>query len=190
MMAQIFAGSFSSRVNMNLREDKGYAYGARGQYTYRRAGSHLSVSASVEVSTTALALVEIAKEIRLMREAPPRAEELEREKSGALQALPARFAKPSSTADELRTLSNFGLPLDWFAGHEKRLGAVSLERVHEAARRHLAPDGLVVLVVGDLDRPTRDDPTRTVRQALEALAADKRFGAGGYSQLDPDGKPL
>ncbi|HRE91382.1 MAG TPA: insulinase family protein, partial [Myxococcota bacterium] len=67
IMAQIFGGSFSSRVNMNLREDKGYAYGARGGFTYRRGGSHLSVTASVEVTTTALALAEVAKETRIMR---------------------------------------------------------------------------------------------------------------------------
>ncbi len=190
MLAMIFGGSFSSRVNMNLREDKGYAYGARGGFTYRRAGSHLSVSASVEVSTTALSLVEIAKEIKMMRAEAPKADELTRERDGALQALPARFAKPSSTLEELRSLHYFGLPFDWYAAHEKRLAAVTTEAVFEASKQHLAPGDLVVLVVGDLEAKTKDDPTKTVRQALDKLAEDKLFGPGGLVVLDPDGKVL
>lgn len=220
IMAQIFGGSFSSRVNMNLREDKGYAYGARGGFTYRRGGSHLSVSASVEVTTTALALAEVAKETRIMRESPPKEEELVRERDGALQALPARFAKPSSTLDELRTLHYFGLPLDWYSGHDKRLAALTVDAIHEAAKKHLPESQLVVLVVGDLDQkekapapakpadpanpanPAAPNPPdaadappeaasgRTVREALKQLADDKVFGDGGLVFLDADGEIL
>lgn len=196
IMAQIFGGSFSSRVNMNLREDKGYAYGARGGFTYRRGGSHLSVSASVEVTTTALALAEIAKETKIMRETPPEDEELVRERDGALQALPARFAKPSSTLEELRTLHYFGLPLDWYSGHDKRLAALTVDAIHEAAKAHLPASQLVVLVVGDLDQKEKAQPgadpaaSRTVREALTALANDKVFGDGGLVFLDADGQAL
>lgn len=193
IMAQIFGGSFSSRVNMNLREDKGYAYGARGGFTYRRAGSHLSVSASVETSTTALSLIEIIKELKLMREAAPTEVELVRERDGALQSLPARFAKPSSTLEELRGLHYFGLPLDWFSGHEKRLTALDVAAVHTAAKAYLPESQLVVLVVGDLDQKEKgaDEKTgRTVREALQALANDKVFGDGGFQLLDADGKVL
>ena len=191
IMAQIFGGSFSSRVNMNLREDKGYAYGARGGFSYRRAGSHLSVYASVEVTTTALALGEIAKEMKVMRDTAPTEIELVRERDGALQSLPARFAKPASTLDELRSLHYFGLPFDWFSGHEKRLAALDVAAIHEAAQKHLPETGLTVLVVGDLDQIEKGSETgRTVREALKTLANDKVFGAGGFQLLDADGHPL
>lgn len=190
LMGQIFGGSFSSRINMNLREDKGYAYGSRGQFSYRKAGGAFTASASVETSTTVLSLREIAKELQKMRAEPPTEAELVRERDGALLALPARFAKAGSTLDELRGLSLFGLPLDWHAGYQKRLAAVDAAAVKAAAQAHLAPGDLVVLVVGDLTKEAKDAGGRTVRDELEKLAAEKVFGPGGLVLLDADGKRL
>lgn len=190
LMGQIFGGSFSSRINMNLREDKGYAYGSRGQFNYRKAGGAFTVSASVETSTTALSLREIAKELGKMRSEAPSEAELVRERDGALLALPARFAKAGNTLDELRGLALFGLPLDWHAGYQKRLAAVGVDAIKAAAEAHLAPGDVVVLVVGDLTKEAKDAGGKTVRDELDKLAADKVFGAGGLVLLDADGKRL
>ena len=190
LMGQIFGGGFSSRINMNLREAKGYAYGSRGQFNYRKAGGAFTVSASVETSTTALSLREISSEIKKMRGELATAEELARERDGALLALPARFAEAGSTLDELRGLAFFGLPLDWHAGFQKRLAAVDLAAVKAAAEAHLAPGDVVVLVVGDLTKEAKDAGGKTVRDELEKLAAEKVFGPGGLVLLDADGKPL
>ncbi len=190
MMAQIFGGGFSSRINMNLREKHGFAYGASGRFGYRRHMSHLAVSASVETSTTALALVEMKKELDLMRGEPPKAEELAREQEGALLALPAKFATASAALDEVRGLAFFGLPLSWYAGYEERLRKVDLAAVHEAAKRHLGEGAKVVLVVGDLSKPAKDAGGKTVREVLEQLARDKVFGEGGLVLLDVDGRSI
>jgi predicted Zn-dependent peptidase len=189
LMAQIFGGSFSSRINMNLREKNGFAYGSSGRFSYRRHKSHLAVSASVETSTTALALAEMRKELDLMRAEPPKAEELSREQEGALLALPARFATAGDALGEIRGLAFFGLPADWYAGYQDRLRAVDLAAVHQAAKTHLAERDAVVLVVGDLTKPAKDAGGKTVREALDLLAADKVFGAGGLVILDVDGVP-
>ena len=138
LMAQILGGSFSSRINMNLREDKGWAYGAFGGFEYARAGSTLEVMASVEASTTALALAEMKREIEGLRAAPPKPEELLRERDGALAGLPARFSSPSKTLEELKRLAFHGLPLDWFGGHASRLAAVDAEAAQRAAAAHLS----------------------------------------------------
>jgi zinc protease len=190
LMGQIFGGGFSSRINMNLREKHGFAYGASGRFGYRRHKSHLAVSASVETSTTALALVEMKKELDLMRAEPPKAEELAREQEGALLALPAKFATASAALDEMRGLAFFGLPLSWYAGYEQRLRKVDLTSVHEAAKRHLGAGPKVVLVVGDLSKPAKDADGKTVREMLEQLARDKVFGEGGLVMLDADGRPI
>jgi zinc protease len=189
LMAMIFGGSFSSRVNMNLREAHGYAYGCRGGFSYRRGGSHWSVSASVETSTTALALREIANEIKTMRTTAPTGEELGRERDGALLALPARFATASDRLEALRSLAFFGLPLDWYAGHQARLAAVEAAAVEEAASAYLLSGDGVVLVVGDLTKPAKDGAGATVLAALQVLADEKAFGAGGLVLLDVDGRP-
>lgn len=189
LMAMIFGGSFSSRLNMNLREAHGYAYGCRGGFSYRRGGSHWSVSASVETSTTALALREIANETKTMRTTMPTADELGRERDGALLALPARFATAGDRLESLRSLAFFGLPLDWYDGYQTRLGAVEGAAVEKAAGAHLVSGDGVVLVVGDLTKPAKDAGGASVMEALKALADEKVFGAGGLVVLDVDGQP-
>ena len=79
LMAQIFGGSFSSRINMNLREDKGWSYGARAGFDYNRGGSYFSVGSSIVVEQTGPALLEVSKEVQRMRSSDPTAEELRRE---------------------------------------------------------------------------------------------------------------
>ncbi len=190
LMAQIFGGSFSSRINMNLREAKGYAYGSSGRFSYRRAGSQLGISASVESSTTALSLREISNEIKKMRDTLATHEELARERDGALLALPARFAQTSDALDELRNVRFFGLPFDWFSGYQSRLKGVDLPAVQAAAKAHLAPGDVVVLVVGDLTKPAKDADGKTIRDELQKLADEKVFGAGGLVLLDADGKRI
>jgi predicted Zn-dependent peptidase len=192
LMAQIYGGSFSSRINMNLREAKGYAYGSSGRFSYRRAGSHFATAASVETTTTALSLTEIAAEVKKMRTTEPTADELVRERDGALLALPARFATPGDALDELRSLVFFGLPSDWFDGYKQRLEAVDAKAVKAAAEAHLVGDGadVVVLVVGDLKAPAKGVEGKTLADEIQRLADEKVFGQGGVVRLDPDGKVL
>jgi len=190
LMAQIFGGGFASRVNMNLREAKGYAYGSSGRFSYRKGGSQLSISASVESSTTALSLREISSEIHKMRDTLAIPEELLRERDGALLALPARFAQASDALDELRAINFFGLPFTWFATYQDHLKAVDLAAIQTAAKAHLAPGEVVVLVVGDLTKPAKDAEGKTIRDELQKLADEKVFGSGGLVLLDTDGQRL
>lgn len=180
LMAEILGGSFASRINMNLREDKGYTYGSRAGFGYRRAGSTFSASAQVRTDATGPALREIAKEIAGMRSSDAKTEELFRVQEGALLALPADFDTPSATLGAFRQLKYFGLPLDWHAGYQKRLRAVDIAAVRKAAEKHLRAKDFVVLVVGDASKVLKD---------LDAIAAEKVFGAGGLVFLDADAQP-
>lgn len=181
LMAQILGGSFSSRINMNIREDKGFAYGARGGYDYERHGSVFEASSSVRTDATGPALREIVKEIRGMRAGDPTPEELRREQEGAIAAMPATFATPTRTLGAYRSLVYFGLPLDWYDSRQARLRAVTPAAIHKAAADHLKESDYVVLVVGD---------AAVVRPDLEKMAEEKLFGAGGLVVLDADGKPV
>ena len=181
IMASILGGSFSSRINMNLREDKGWSYGARGSFSYTRSGSYFTAGSSVRSDVTGPALLELSKEIENMRAAPPSAEELERERNGALLAMPTLFSTATGTLFSFKGLHVHGLPLDWHTGHQERLRALDPQAVHAAAEAHLQSSGHVVLVVGDAE---------TVLEPLEAIAKDEVFGAGGIQYLDTDGNPL
>lgn len=180
LMAEILGGSFSSRINMNLREDKGYTYGGRAGFGYRRAGSTFTASSQVRTDATGPALREIAKELTTMRATDATSEELMRVQEGALLALPAEFDTPTATLRAFQQLRYHGLPFDYYEGHQKRLRAVDIPAIRKAAEKHLRAKDFVVLVVGDANKVLPD---------LEAIAGEKLFGAGGVVVLDPDGQP-
>lgn len=178
MVAAILGGSFSSRLNMNLREDKGWAYGARGGFYYRRGGGYFTGGSSVRTDATAGALREIAKEIAIMRTSDPTEVELKRERDGALLSLPADFANGTQTLFEFRNLAFYGLPLDWHVGHQERLRGLTIADVRAAAETHLQPSDYVVVVAGD---------GAVVLEDVEKIAEEGLFGDGGLVFVDADG---
>lgn len=181
MMAAILGGSFSSRLNMNLREDKGWAYGARGGFSYSRGGSTFSAGSSVRTDATGGALREIAKEIQTMRSTDPSVEELAREREGAQRALPASFATATRTLAAFRDLTFYDLPVDWYDGYQDRLKALDPAAIHKAAESHLQKGDFVVVVAGD---------GAVILPELQKIADEKLFGKGGLLFLDADGEPV
>jgi zinc protease len=204
VMGAIFGGGFTSRLNMNLREDKGYSYGARGGVNYSRDYGVVSAGTSVRSDATYQTLLEMAKELRDLKSGarPPTEEELAREKSGAILGMPSRFATASASLGMFRSLVYFGLPLDYWGSYVDRVSKVTAPQVVAAAAKHLRDDQAVYLVVGDGNAPViervgaEDKPVMvdgkqlTVRQALAKLVADRALGAGGLVVLDADGTPV
>ena len=111
----IFGGSFTSRVNMNLRENKGYSYGARGGFQYSRQYGAVTAGASVRADATYQSLIELHAELVALQsgKTPPSAAEVDREKAGTILGMPSRFASAGSSLGMFRSLVYFGLPLDY-----------------------------------------------------------------------------
>ncbi|MCE9575454.1 MAG: insulinase family protein [Deltaproteobacteria bacterium] len=202
IMASVLGGGFASRLNMNLREDKGYSYGAGGGFSYDRQRSVLRATASVRTDASYQSLLEIEKELRALAsgKAPTTAEELDREKQGAILGLPARFATGSAALGNYRSLVYFGLPLDYFDSFIAKVKQVGQKQVTAAAKQHIDLGKAVYVVVGDGDAPVIvntgknqnepyliDGKPATLRQALAKLAADGTLGTGGLVTLDTDG---
>jgi len=145
----ILGGLFNSRLNMNLREDKGWTYGARSTMSMRRSPGPLSLRAAVETAVTGAAVQEMLREVRAMRESPPTAGEM-RTASGALtRSLPLRFETNAQIAGTIAEQAIYGLPDDYWDTFPSRIEQVSAGEVQDMALRLLDPDDLAVLVVGD-----------------------------------------
>ncbi|HEY0480522.1 MAG TPA: pitrilysin family protein [Kofleriaceae bacterium] len=209
LMGAVFGGGFSSRINMNLREDKGYSYGARGNFSYMRSHGVFTVSAPVAGSATYQVILEIDREVRGLWAGAPgfvvRPDELERETTGAILGLPGRFATAHAALGQYRGLVYFGLPLDYYDRYVDNLAAVSASDVMAAAARQLRPGQAVYVVVGNGDENMiahvpaagggkgSDVPyvkagvPVTLREALAELAARGDVGGGGLIELDTDG---
>ena len=181
LMAQILGGGFSSRINMNIREDKGYAYGARAGFSYRKTSGTFCASSSVQTVATEPALREIAREIQKMRAAPVHPDELRREKDGTLLGLPASFSTAQRIRSTYASLVFYGLPLHWYEGFQTRLAAVTEDDVLVAARTHLRERDHTVLVVGDGE---------VIRNDLMRLSDEGLFGDAGFVEIDADGRAI
>ncbi|NNG15448.1 MAG: insulinase family protein [Gemmatimonadales bacterium] len=161
VMNTILGGSFSSRLNSNLRETKGYTYGARSRFSYRPMPGPFTAGASVRTDVTDSSLVEFFREIRAIRDAPVSPTELERAKAYLALGLAGDFETTSQMAGNVAELLTFGLPLTYYNDYVQRVMAVTGEEVQRVARHHLRPDNVAIVVVGDLAR---------IREDVEALA--------------------
>ncbi len=151
VMNSILGGQFSSRLNMNLREDKGYTYGARTSLDWRVHGrGPLVASSSVQTAVTAPALVEFLKEFAgMVGQRPVGADELSFSKTYITRGYPASFETPSHVATQLETLVQYRLPDDYFNTVVPAVRAVTEGDVLRVAKKYLDLDHLVVVIVGD-----------------------------------------
>ena len=144
----ILGGSFTSRLNQNLREEHGYAYGASSTFDMRRGAGPFYAAAGVQSDKTAEALTEFFKELEAIRKPIP-PEEVEKAKNYVALLLPRNFETTESLAGSLATMFVYDLPADYFATFTQRIRSVTPADVQRVAQRYIQPDKFAVVVVGD-----------------------------------------
>lgn len=147
----VFGGYFSSRWMENIREDKGYTYGAHSGVEFIPGGAVLGVDTDVASDVTAAALLETRYELGRLTAVPPTVAEIEAARSYAIGSLLISLDNQGGLAGSIAGLAAVGLDLDWLRGHPARLLAVTADEVAEAAVRFFAPTGFTGVVVGDAD---------------------------------------
>ncbi len=175
VMNAVLGGLFSSRINLNLRERHGYTYGAFSSYDWRSAAGPFTVSAAVASEVTAAAAREVLAEIDGMRESEVSEDELMLASSYLAGVFPIRYETTGAIARALAAMRIYGLPDDYFDSYRDRVLGVRPSDVLRAAREHLHPDSLQLLVVGNPD---------VVRGPLEEL------GCGPLHAYDTEGQPV
>jgi zinc protease len=149
VMNMALGGLFSSRINMNLREDHGYTYGASSQFVFRRMPGPFAIGGGVRTDVTAPSVSEIFKEVRGMATKPLTGEELQMSKDSLARSVPANFETSDSAASTLAEIYIYDLGLDYFSKYAERTEAVTAEQAAEAAKKYVQPDKLIVIAVGD-----------------------------------------
>ena len=146
----MLGGQFTSRVNMNLREDKGYTYGARTAFDYRRSAGPFMATAGVQTAVTKESVYEFLKELRGIRgERPVTAAELEFSKQALIRGYPRTFETPEQIANRVTDVVLYNLPDNYFNNFITRVRAVTVADVNRVANRYLDPSKMALLVVGD-----------------------------------------
>ena len=175
VMNTILGGSFSSRLNMNLREEHGYTYGAGSQFDYRLSAGPFAAAAGVQTDKTSDALKEFFNELNAIRKPVP-AEELARAKNYVALRYPGTFETTGDMSRRLEDAIVYRLPDDYFTKYVQSIQAVSAAEVQRVAEKYIQPDKFAVVVVGD--RQKIEAPIKALNLApIKIVTVDEIFGA-------------
>lgn len=152
VMNAALGGLFSSRINLNLREEKGYSYGVFSSFRYDRTPGPFTIAGSVRTDVTGASVSEIFKEVRAMRERALPAPELAGARDSQVYSLPGQFETNSGVGASLAETFVFDLPLDYWHSLPDRFRSVSAAQVQAAANKYLQPERMKVIAVGDRAR--------------------------------------
>lgn len=171
----ILGGSFSSRVNLNLREKHSYTYGARSHFNMRHGAGPFTVGGAIFTDKTGAAVKEILSELESLRKDGPTEEELSHAKEHLRLAMPARFETSTDVTSALADLVVYDLPLDDYERRSERIESVKPADVKRVAAEYFSSESMTVVVVGD---------KAAVSPQLDPL------GLGTLDERDPFGNPL
>jgi len=174
LMNYPLGGSFNSRLNLNLREDKGWTYGARSGFSGDEYSGDFQFSSGIRADATDSALSEVMREIKEYSLQGATEEELTFMKNAIGQNDALRYETGPQKATFIRRILEYNLPADYVDQQNKILKAMTKEQISQMAKKYLNPDKMNILLVGDKAR---------ILEGVKKL---------GYNiiELDADGKPL
>jgi zinc protease len=174
VMNLALGGLFSSRINMNLREEHGYTYGANSQFSFRRAAGPFQIASGVRTDVTGPAVDEIFKEVRGMIDKPVSAEELKKAKDSLANSLPGAFESSANAVNNFSNVFIYNLGLDYYTRYAEQVNAVTTDQALAVSKKYLVPANMVVVAVGD-------------RAKIEPEL--KKLNLGAVEIRDTEGKP-
>jgi zinc protease len=171
----IMGGLFSSRINLNLREEHGYTYGAFSALVENRGQGPFLIGASVRTDVTGASIEEILKEVTGMVEKPVTEDELRMAKESTIRTLPAQFETTGSTAGTIASLYLYDMAPDYYQTLPGRIASITAPDVQSVAKKYLVPDRMLIIAVGD-------------REKIEPQIT--KLNLGGVAFRDLDGKEV
>jgi len=176
VMNELLGGLFQSRLNHNIREEKGYSYGVGSGFSFGRGPGPFRAGGDIMTAKNDSALVEFMKELKDIRGGrPPSDDELAQAKASLVQSLPASFESVAGLNGNIATIYLQGLPEDYYQQFARAVNAVTKEDFVRVARQYIDPDNLSIVVVGDRAK---------IEGPLSALKI------GPIVRLDLDGNPI
>ncbi|MEJ5166936.1 MAG: pitrilysin family protein, partial [Thermoanaerobaculia bacterium] len=172
----LLSGYFMSRLNMKLREEKGFTYGARSSIVPLKFGGYWTFRVPVDIKFTKDALKEIFNELEgITSKKPVEKEEFEKAKNNLILGLPSRFESPDSLISFIEMISTFDLPLGYLNTFPKKLKEVKLEEVQRVMDKYFKEGKFLVVIVSDKEK------------VLDTL---KEFNFEKIIFCDPFGSPI
>jgi predicted Zn-dependent peptidase len=170
VMNTLLGGYFGSRLNLNLREDKGFTYGAHSRFEGRMQAGPFSAGAEVRNEVTGRAIEEILAEMQKLVQERVRDEELESVKQYITGNFPIQIETPTQVAQRITAIELYGLGKDYYNTYNSRVMALTADDIRHAAQTYLHPDTAAIVAAGRGD---------VLRSMLEQFGAVQVFDADG-----------
>lgn len=175
-LMNIFGGDFTSRLNMNLREDKHWAYGAQGLVMNAKGQRPLLAFAPVQTDKTKESVQEIIKEFKAINgDKPVTKDEFEKDKTNTVLQLPGQWETNGAVRNSVDNIVKYGLPENYYQTYDKNVKALAIEDVRKISKQMIDASKLAWFVVGDKDK---------------ILPKLKELGFEEIVLVDADGNPL
>ncbi|MFL5753039.1 MAG: M16 family metallopeptidase [Bacteroidia bacterium] len=177
----IFGGNFNSRLNLNLREDKGYTYGIRSSFTGNKYNGEFLISSSVKRHATAASLAEISKEFRSYQENGITDKELEFTKNSLLNEEALKYEAPYQKASFLSNIARYNLDKDFTAKQNQILKSITKEEVNAQIKKYFDMNKLTTVIAGDkgmietqLEKASKDNANKDIlnKVKLKKISVD------------------
>jgi len=149
VMNNILGGLFSSRINVNLREEHGYTYGGFSFFIYQRAAGSFAAGGGIRTDVTGPAVQELFKEMERIRSSAATDEELKLARGAFSQSLAGRFESSEQTANTVGDLFIYDLPLDYYQHLPASIAKVTSGDVRRVAEKYIHPENAIVVGAGD-----------------------------------------
>jgi zinc protease len=176
VMNTMLGGMFQSRLNANIREEKGYSYGVRSGFGFGKGPGPFSAGGDIVSDKSDAALQEFMRELRgIQGERPITDEEMDTAKNSLIQRLPGQFGAVAQINNAITTLYVQGLPENYYQAYGKNIAAITRDDVLRVAKQYIDLERMAIVIVGD--RKTIEEP----------LA---KTGVAPIVHLDKEGKPI
>jgi zinc protease len=178
VMNTILGGMFQSRLNANIREQKGYSYGVNSNFGYGKGPGAFRAGGAIFSGKTDAALIEFMKELKgIIGERPITDEEIKTAKDSLIQRLPQAFSSVTGTSNAITSLVVQGLPDDYYQTYAKNVAAVTKEDLLRVAKRYIDLNNIAIVIVGD--RATIEGPLKATNIAPITIIDLEGNPAGG-----------
>ena len=178
----ILGGQFQSRLNANIREQKGYSYGVNSGFNYGRGPGAFRAGGSIFTAKTDAALIEFMKELQgIVGEKPITDEEIKTAKESLIQGLPQRFASVSAINNAITSLAVLNLPDDYYQTYAAKVSAVTKEDLLRVAKKYIDLGHLAIVIVGD--RSVVEAPLKATNIAPVTILDVEGNPAGGPASV-------
>lgn len=173
VMNTVLGGGFNSRLNWNLREQKGYTYGTGSAFQFRKGAGPFTTFGGFRTNVTDSSVIEKLKEIKRLREEIVSESDLEFAKDFLTRSVPRTFETPGQIASQIANLVLYGLPDNYFDTYIQNIENVTARDVKRVAEKYLHPENMLITIVGDI---------ANIRPGLE------KIGHGAVVVCDSEGR--